>query len=602
MNIKPLALAGLSLFLLGSCDDPTSESTSTGDSSTSVVESIPEDDKVHLIILAGASNARGKALNSDLSATDKAENELVQILNDGYRMENLGFVGDEPNNVRLQNVTSSLGDGTTEFGPEVGMAKVMGKRYGLTEYDEPRSAIVKYSACGSTFYDHWMSETSVQDASLNLNLDDVRTNPKLNQEVGPLTNNYYQLIDQAIDDYSALGYDVVIDGVVFLHGEQDAKFSANMEDYETVFTNFISDTRNYLNDEDLPFVIVESLTNSARYGNELRAIQKRVAEATNSIFVETSDLHVNNFEPWHFDAASTLELGKRVASELIALRDNREIAEVTEETIEITVGGAANLPSYLQVMFEDGEEEIVPVSSYEEFDDTTSGLKTTKVNFDYNGHHYDFDVEINVKETPFVDGDLSEVAYSDIQSFKIGEKVDVKLVSGDDGLYVAAEVKDDDISTDGEDWHNNDLGQMNVNDDLEIYLTDGDVSDRYSIMLSSANLLRVYDRGYDTTNVTSSMPNNNLVISDEATNFLHQVKTSGEMNDGISIGMAMELFISYEDLGITNTDNLKVLFEYNDVSLEGTTKTNSSSYYGASTINDSHELDLANYISVTELL
>lgn len=602
MNIKPLALAGLSLFLLASCDDPNSESTSRDGSSTSIVETIPEDDKVHLVILAGASNARGKALNSDLSAADKAENELVQILNDGYRMENLGFVGDEPNNVRLQNVTSSLGDGTTEFGPEVGMAQVMGKRYGLTEYDEPRSSIVKYSACGSTFYDHWMSETSVKDSSLHLNLNDVRTNPKLNEEVGPLTNNYYQLIDKAIEEYNALGYDVKIDGVVFLHGEQDAKFSDNMEDYETVFTNFIHDTRNYVGDDDLPFVIVESLTNSARYGNELRVIQKRVATNTNSIFVETADLHVNNFEPWHFDASSTIELGKRVASELIALTDNRVISEVTEENIEITIGGSSNLPQYLQVMFLDGEEEIVPVSSYEEFDDSTSGIKTTKVNFDYNGHHFDFDIEINVKETPFVDGDLSESAYASAKAFKLGEKVNVKLVNSDKGLFVATDIDDDDISTDGEDWHNNDLGQMNVNDDLEIYITDSDVDNRYSIMLSSANLLRVYDRGFDTTKITSTMPTNNLVIQGRTTNFSHQVKTQGEMNGGVANGMKMELFISYEDLGFTETSNLKVLFEYNDVSFDGTSKTNSSSYYGASSINDSYELDISNYINLTELL
>ena len=247
-------------------------------------------------------------------------------------------------------------------------------------------------------------------------------------------------------------------------------------------------------------------------------------------------------------------------------------------------------------------EEIVPVSSYEEFDDSTSGIKTTKVNFDYNGHHFDFDIEINVKETPFVDGDLSESAYARAKAFKLGEKVNVKLVNSDKGLFVATDIDDDDISTDGEDWHNNDLGQMNVNDDLEIYITDSDVDNRYSIMLSSANLLRVYDRGFDTTKITSTMPTNNLVIQGRTTNFSHQVKTQGEMNGGVANGMKMELFISYEDLGFTETSNLKVLFEYNDVSFDGTSKTNSSSYCGASSINDSYELDITNYINLTELL
>ena len=49
-----------------------------------------EDNKVHLIILAGQSGARGKALNTDL--VDGYENGDIEIIQDGLMMPNLNKI------------------------------------------------------------------------------------------------------------------------------------------------------------------------------------------------------------------------------------------------------------------------------------------------------------------------------------------------------------------------------------------------------------------------------------------------------------------------------------------------------------------------------
>ena len=59
-----------------------------------------------------------------------------------------------------------------------------------------KSVIVKYTACGSTFIADWFSQSLYNDEELSgyLNTTQERNNDKVGT-VGPLTNNFYQLID-----------------------------------------------------------------------------------------------------------------------------------------------------------------------------------------------------------------------------------------------------------------------------------------------------------------------------------------------------------------------------------------------------------------------
>lgn len=245
-KIKPILFSLLSLTLIACgktsdtekpvASDQKNESTAKTESSKPAPV---EDDKIHIIVLAGQSGARGKAHTADLADEDKEENYDVDILSDGLTMPQLSKIPETVTADDLIPVKPGLGDSASEFGPEIGMGKVMASRYpkdGATR----KSVIVKYTACGSTFTDHWYSKSLVDDDELSskLSLSQIRED-KNGNATGPLTNNLYQLVDNAVTAIKNEGYEPVIDGVVFCHGEQDAKFEDNMDIYETALKDFI---------------------------------------------------------------------------------------------------------------------------------------------------------------------------------------------------------------------------------------------------------------------------------------------------------------------------------------------------------------------------
>lgn len=606
-NFKHLLILATVFGLIGCAPttDPSEPTSEPSEEPTTSVDPIPEDNKVHLYILAGQSGARGKALSADLDKKETLENKEIQILADGYTMPALSNIADEPADVKFKNMAATFGDNASEFGPELGIANALTARYPRNDDGEYRSAIIKYTACGSTFYDHWYSESALEDTSLSFNLEQVKTNPKLNKQVGPLTNNYYQLIDKGISYFEDNGFDVVVDGIIFSHGEQDAKYDVNMEVYEKTLEYFIQDTRNYLGDQTIPFVITEALTNSAKYSNELRDIQARVAKKMNSILLHSDDLYQNTFEPWHLGARSNVILGERAAAELIALKDNRVIDSfnMDDTKIKVQVNTRLGLPGYLPAVFEDEAEAIVPVTWDSSWTPTETGTFNVKATASYNTHVYEEEVEVTVVNEPTVNGHIDDPMYG--SEIAVGDKVTVKFAEAEDGsgLYVAAKAVDNDIWTDGEEWKQNDMGQLGNNDDFDLYLMTGDVNERYSIFLSSCDVLRVYDKGFDTTEITASMPSKNLNFRAEIPNFAHRTLTKGVVNGGECSEITWEIFISYEDLNITNPADVKVFARYSDISSAtgtGEDKVETRSYFEGATT--SYEFDANNYKSVKDLI
>ena len=72
----------IALVTLVGCNGGNS-SPATSSSNNEKPCTVSEDNKVHLILLAGQSGGRGKAVNSDLSEEEKAPNDDVDIMADG---------------------------------------------------------------------------------------------------------------------------------------------------------------------------------------------------------------------------------------------------------------------------------------------------------------------------------------------------------------------------------------------------------------------------------------------------------------------------------------------------------------------------------------
>ena len=485
-----LLLICFSLLTLASCKQNDNPNPDEND------DPVSEENRVHLIVLAGQSGARGKALVSDLEDEDKEANPDVDILADGLPMEQLKNIPGIDESLYIDVLEPGYGDFPSEFGPEIGMGQTLASVY--PKFDaEYKTVIVKYTACGSTFTEHWYSASAVNDDSISaaLNLDQAAETDK-GDMTGPLTSNLYSLVEKAKADLTDLGYEVVIDGMAFVHGEQDAKFDENMEIYEKALTHFINDFRSYFGDADMPVVVTEALTNSAKYSNLLKDIQASVAEKMNNVsLVRADDLYTNTFEPWHFGAESNNILGNRIAAEIASFGETRVVKSIDEEVIDIPYGVKVDLPQYVKATFTNYYSGYLKVEEYSSYDANKLGLQDVSFKAKTAEGLKEFSIKINVSNSvAFVDGELNEYAGAKKNSLPEGLG-EVYVIKGENGLYIAANVKDSEVWTDGEDWKRGDMGQKGNNDDFIIYLTDSTADKRTTLCLSAANLLRVYKNG-----------------------------------------------------------------------------------------------------------
>mgnify|MGYP003290128860 CR=1 FL=1 len=598
-------LASIVTLSITGCNKNNSSSSNVSLSSINIESSntLPsEDNKVHLVILAGQSGGRGKALVNDLTEEQKEINTEVDIIADGLVMEALDSIPESfDENIYIDTLGPGLGDFPSEFGPELGIGETLRSRYPKNGEDY-KSVIIKYTACGSTFTDHWYSSSSYNNELIKdyLDLTQARKD-KYNNIVGPLTNNLYQLIDYTKESLEIDGYEVVIDGITFVHGEQDAKYDDNMEIYEKALTNFIKDIRSYLNIEDLPFIVTEALTNSAKYSNKLREIQRKVtSNIDNTSLVKTMDLYTNTFEPWHFGAQSNMILGNRIAAEIVSLNDTRIVSSINQSTIDVPYGVDVELPKYLSATFDNGYDGYIKVERYTSlYNKNILGEQEVKFIVNTKNGEVEKSYKVNVSnDVAYIDGFFNEYATKKILPNGLGE---LSIKQSTKGLYFGVKIKDNQIWTDGENWSKGDMGQKGNNDDFRIYLTISDASERMTICLSSANLLRVYDKGISLNDNDYVLETNNLYYNKKINDFNYLVTTNGLVNDSDaeSKGMSMELYISYDDLGIYDPSLIKLCFNYNNISNDNGIRTSLDNYLvktnGDETLNE-------NYFSINELI
>ncbi len=592
-RIIALIIACFSLLTLASCNNKNNNNQNN--------PPVDESNRVHLVVLAGQSGARGKALVDDLDIDDRDPNPDVDILSDGLPMGALGNIPGINESLYIEPLEPGYGDFPSEFGPELGMGQTLASAYPKTETDY-KTVIVKYTASGSTFTDHWYSTSLINDddASEYLNLEQITETAK-GAETGPLTNNLYALVDKAIADLTDYGYDVVIDGMAFVHGEQDAKFDENMEIYEKALTCFINDFRAYFGDEDMPVVITEALTNSAKYSNTLRSIQNKVAASMYNVsLVETSDLYTNTFEPWHFGAESNNILGNRIAAELISYNDIREIKSIDTGVINVPYGAEVTLPAYLKASFTNMYSGYVKALNYTTYDCNKLGEQNVTVQVNTSNGVAEHTVKVNVTENiAHVDGQLNEYAGAkkNLLPDDLGE---LYVVKGQQGLYIATKINDTELWTDGENWHKGDMGQNGFNDDFVIYITDSTAEARKALCLSAANLLRVYegDTIFDDTDI--ALPFDNMIYTKVVSDYAYHVTTNGLANCAESEGMVLELYISYEDLEIEDPDDIKLCFNYSNITSVSGEKTAENNYFTKNTSGNEESID--SYFSIGDLI
>ncbi len=234
--------------------------------------------QVPVIIIAGQSNALGRAPLSAISRTDGTPQTKIY----GEYMSSFQTL--------LQGVNQQSDFPATQFGPEMGIA--------YTYKDENASStspslyIIKYAA-GNTFlkpfpgYDDWYPYNSDK-----------------------LFDTLIQKSQSALNQIHAAGFTPKVLGLYWMQGENDATRSDYAAEYETNLTNFIAETRLRLGFPDLPVAIGRvRLTDIG--SPQVRSAQAAVV-ATDSYacLLNFDDLIL--FDGVHFDAPSQMTIGNRV--------------------------------------------------------------------------------------------------------------------------------------------------------------------------------------------------------------------------------------------------------------------------------------------------
>lgn len=289
---------------------------------------------VDLYLIAGQSNGSGYSTFNDafLTQNEAFKNGFENVYFSGNGAGNSGGY-QMPHVIDTTKVTAGFGRLENEIGAELGMAAILNQYYNAEEGNI--AGIVKYSVGGTSLRDNisgsdkpegnwcspsWIEMTLATGGSIQ---DANRT--------GALYYHFLNQVQNAIDQYKALGYDEInIKGMFWMQGESDRTAAYNH--YPTMLKYFINDIRvdlGELTGEDLsamPFVvgaISESFGRDFNEGNtkfvELQNRLPQLLQDENIHVVNTSAVFAtsaNSGDSAHYTADDMLMIGKTVGTTL----------------------------------------------------------------------------------------------------------------------------------------------------------------------------------------------------------------------------------------------------------------------------------------------
>lgn len=244
--------------------------------------------RVRIVLLAGQSNADGRAAITDLPAALQVPQSDVDLY---HRVE--GGAG------TLTTLRPGLSE-TNQFGPEI----VLGSRLADLYANEvgTRVAIIKYANGGTDLKAQWKAGGNATTSG-----------------DGPEYLTFQQTVTagQAALAAKYPGAALELDSMVWMQGESDA-VAASASLYQTNLTNFIADVRATYG-PTLAFVIArlssQQTALDATSLNQVRAAQDAVALADRRTAIFSTDAFEMNGDALHFNANGQQAMGSAFAEE-----------------------------------------------------------------------------------------------------------------------------------------------------------------------------------------------------------------------------------------------------------------------------------------------
>lgn len=242
-------------------------------------ESLRDDTKYHVVLLAGQSNMVGQGDIGALSVEDRQFPENIKYFNFG-RGSGLQY---EP----------------SKFGPEVTIA------HGLSShFPGQHFVLVKYAVGASSLLD-WSPRWTHKEAK-------VTGHPNF----GPLYYNFVNWVKKITE-----GKDVRFVALLWMQGERDARIPEAGTNYYENLSSFVTHFRSDLAQPSLPVVIgqVNPPTSFHPAVNAVRSAQQLLALTSEDVYlIDTDDLEKRS-DNVHYSTQGQLELGRRFSEILIRL-------------------------------------------------------------------------------------------------------------------------------------------------------------------------------------------------------------------------------------------------------------------------------------------
>lgn len=244
-----------------------------------------------VFVLAGQSNMDGRGKVADLTAEQRQPIERAWIYYRNPPVESAGWQPLGPGYSDPPGFRGKLPSST--FGPELGF----GRAYSAARPGRGL-ALIKISRGGTSLWTEWLPGEPGQPTSQ-----------------GHCYRDGLESVARALKALAGRGGQAALRGVLWHQGESDSQRTE--EHYQQMLTTFITHLRRDLGRADLPFVIGEVYDNGNR--DAVRAAQAEVAQTVPHCALAPASGLTTSDGGTHFDAASQLKLGQRLAEAWLKL-------------------------------------------------------------------------------------------------------------------------------------------------------------------------------------------------------------------------------------------------------------------------------------------
>ena len=139
---------------------------------------------------------------------------------------------------------------------------------------------------------------------------------------GNLRNNFYNFVDEAIDEITQLGHTLDLEGFIWVQGSGDAHNLERSQDYASNLAQFIGEIEGRYGDTTTILNRYHADANRT-YKEVLRQSQRDLADSDSDLYVVHIDDLALNSDFIHFADATELEVGRRLADKYLQTLEPR---------------------------------------------------------------------------------------------------------------------------------------------------------------------------------------------------------------------------------------------------------------------------------------